>query len=67
VEGHAELAGPDDPQWWLTGPEQLRVLLRNIFTAAGGTHDDWDAYDRVMREERRAAVIVNPTRIYGRA
>ena len=67
VEGHAELAGPDDPQWWLTGPEQLRVLLRDIFTAAGGTHDDWDAYDRVMRDERRTAVIVNPRRIYGRA
>ena len=40
VEGHAELAGPDDPQWWLTGPEQLRVLLREIFSAAGGTNDD---------------------------
>jgi PPOX class probable F420-dependent enzyme len=63
VEGAAELAGPDDP---LPGidPERLRVLLREIFTAAGGTHDDWDTYDRVMAAERRAAVLVTPDRIY---
>jgi hypothetical protein len=36
-----------------------------VFVAAGGTHDDWDEYDRVMAEERRAAVLVTPTRIYG--
>ena len=42
VEGRAELAGPDDPQPWLTDAEQLRLLLREVFTAAGGTHDDWD-------------------------
>ena len=64
VEGRAELAGPDDPQTWLTSAEQLRVLLREIFAAAGGTHDDWDTYDRVMLEERRTAVLINPTRIY---
>ena len=28
------------------------------------THDDWDAYDRTMREERRTAVLVTPTRTY---
>ena len=44
---------------------RLRLLLREVFTAAGGTHDDWDAYDRVMREERRTAVLVTPTRVYG--
>jgi PPOX class probable F420-dependent enzyme len=64
VEGAVELAGPDDP---LAGvdPEQLRVLLRNIFVAAGGSHDDWDEYDRVMASERRVAVLVHPERIYG--
>jgi hypothetical protein len=41
------------------------VLLREIFTAAGGTHDDWDTYDRVMAEERRVAVLVTPERVYG--
>ncbi len=64
VEGRAELAGPDDPQPWLSGPDQLRLLLREVFTAAGGTHDDWDTYDRVMAEQRRTVVLVQPTRIY---
>ena len=64
VEGRAELAGPDDPRPWLDG-ERLRLLLRNIFTAAGGTHDDWDTYDRVMAEERRVAVLITPSRVYG--
>ena len=36
-----------------------------IFTAAGGTHDDFDEYDRVMAEERRVAVLVEPERVYG--
>jgi PPOX class probable F420-dependent enzyme len=61
VEGRAELAGPDDPQPWL---EHLPRLLREIFQAAGGTHDDWDEYDRVMAEQRRTAVLVRPTRVY---
>ena len=64
VEGRAELAGPDDPQPWLTEPDQLRLLLREIFASAGGVHDDWDEYDRVMAEQRRTAVFVEPTRVY---
>jgi PPOX class probable F420-dependent enzyme len=64
VEGAAELAGPDDPQPWLAGAEQLRLLLREVFTAAGGTHDNWDEYDRVMAEQRRAAVLIRPDRVY---
>ena len=66
VEGRAELAGPDDPQPWLDA-ERLRRLLREIFTAAGGTHDDWDAYDRTMVEQRRTAVLITPTRVYSNA
>ena len=64
VEGNAELAGPDDPQPWLADADQLRLLLREVFTAAGGTHDDWDAYDATMAEQRRTAVLVAPTRVY---
>jgi PPOX class probable F420-dependent enzyme len=64
VEGHAELAGPDDSQEWLRNGEQLRLLLREVFTAAGGTHDDWDEYDRVMAEQRRTVVLVAPSRVY---
>jgi hypothetical protein len=63
VEGHAELAGPDDPQPW-PAPERLRLLLREIFSAGGGEHNDWDTYDRVMAEERRATVPVRPDRVY---
>lgn len=46
VEGRAQLVGPDDPRPWLVDGERLRLLLREVFTAAGGTHDDWDEYDR---------------------
>jgi PPOX class probable F420-dependent enzyme len=64
VEGRAELAGPDDTQPWLADDDQLRLLLRKVFTVAGGTHDNWDEYDRVMADERRAVVLVEPTRVY---
>lgn len=62
VEGRAELIGPDDPHPDVDD-EGLRKLLRAIFTAAGGTHDDWATYDRTMRDERRTAVLVAPTRV----
>jgi len=64
VEGRAELAGPDDPQSWLAEPDRLRLLLREIFASAGGTHDDWDEYDQAMAQQRRTAVFVEPTRVY---
>ncbi|MEJ3659029.1 TIGR03618 family F420-dependent PPOX class oxidoreductase [Actinomycetes bacterium KLBMP 9759] len=64
IEGRSELIGPDDPAEGIDA-EGLRVLLRAVFTGAGGTHDDWDTYDRVMREERRVAVLIAPTRVYG--
>lgn len=64
VEGRAELAGPDDTAPWLADADQLRLLLREVFTAAGGTHDNWPEYDRVMAEERRAVVLIEPTRVY---
>lgn len=64
VEGSATLLGPDDPRENVNG-EQLRLLLRAVFVAAGGSHDNWDDYDRTMIEERRAAVLVTPSRVYG--
>jgi PPOX class probable F420-dependent enzyme len=64
VEGDAELIGPDDPHPELD-PAEVAGLLREIFIAAGGDHDDWDQYDRVMAKERRTAVLVTPTRIFG--
>jgi PPOX class probable F420-dependent enzyme len=63
AEGTADLAGPDDKLGDMDA-ERVRVLLREIFTAAGGTHDDWDTYDRVMAEEHRTAVLITPQRVY---
>jgi PPOX class probable F420-dependent enzyme len=63
VEGPAEIAGPDDPMAGI-GQERLRLLLREIFTAAGGSHEDFDEYDRVMAAERRAAVLISPERVF---
>ena len=59
VEGPVRIVGPDDDE----APDARAALLRDVFTAAGGTHDDWDTYDRVMAEERRSAVLVDPARI----
>ena len=63
VEGPVQIAGPDDPAEGI-GPERLRLLLREIFRAAGGTHDDFDEYDRVMAADRRAAVLITPERVF---
>ncbi len=64
VEGATSIIGPDDD---LDGFEPAGVpqLLRDVFTSAGGTHEDWDEYDRVMAAERRTAVFVEPDRITG--
>ena len=66
VEGTTEIIGPDDPHSDVDA-DRLRTVLRDVFSAAGGTHDDWDEYDRVMERERRAAVFVTPTRVYSNA
>ncbi len=64
VEGTVTQVGPDDPMegFDLT---HLPEALRAVFTAAGGTHSDWDEYDRVMAAERRAAVFIHPVKIRG--
>jgi PPOX class probable F420-dependent enzyme len=63
VEGREELIGPDEPHPGVDA-EGLRLLLRQVFATAGGTHDDWEAYDREMADQRRTAVLITPTRIY---
>jgi PPOX class probable F420-dependent enzyme len=63
VEGQAELAGPGDARPWLDD-ERLRLLRREVFTAAGGEHEDWAEYDRVMAEQRRTVVLIETTRVY---
>ncbi|MER7244042.1 pyridoxamine 5'-phosphate oxidase [Kribbella sp. NPDC000426] len=61
VSGPVELAGPDDPLPGIDA-ERLRVLLRDIYAAAGGVHPDLDEYDREMVADRRAAVLIRPER-----
>ncbi|MGH3404771.1 MAG: TIGR03618 family F420-dependent PPOX class oxidoreductase [Streptosporangiaceae bacterium] len=63
AEGPVELAGPADPLPGIDA-EGLRILLRDAFTAAGGSHDDWATYDRVMAREGRAVVLLTPDRVY---
>ena len=63
AEGPVRLLGPDDPP----GPGEADVpsVIRAIFVAAGGTHEDWDEFDRVMRDDRRCAVFVDPVTVTG--
>jgi hypothetical protein len=63
VEGTVELCGPDDPLGGVDA-EGRRLLLREIYAAAGGAHADWAEYDRVVHAEGRAAVLITPRRIY---
>jgi len=65
VTGPARLIGPDDPADGIDG-DRVRLLLREVFQDATGTHDDYDEYDRVMAAERRTCVYVRPERINGR-
>ena len=52
MEGSVTKVGPDDPMEGFNAAG-LPGLLRDIFTAAGGTPEDWDEYDRVMSVERQ--------------
>lgn len=63
VEGRAELIGPSDRSESIDG-DGLRLLRRQVFESAGGTHDDWDVFDRTMAEQGRTVVVVQPERIY---
>ena len=60
LEGSATVLAADN-----TDADELRLALRDVYRAASGSeHPDWDEYDEAMRNERRAAVIVAPERVY---
>lgn len=64
VEGQVTLIGPDDA---VDGFDAARLpqLLRDVFLSTSSTHDDWPTYDRVMAQERRCVVLIEPERVYG--
>ena len=64
ARGPADLIGPDHPRDGIDA-DGVRQLLRDIFHAAGGTHDDLEDYDQVMAAERLVAVLVHPERVSG--
>ncbi|HXX88655.1 MAG TPA: pyridoxamine 5'-phosphate oxidase family protein [Acidimicrobiales bacterium] len=60
VAGPTRLVGPDDgAELGLDVPD----VIRSVYRAAGGDHEDWDEFDRVMAEDRRCAVFVRAERI----
>ncbi|MGY9075205.1 MAG: pyridoxamine 5'-phosphate oxidase [Acidimicrobiales bacterium] len=64
VTGPADIIGPDDAADGYDA-EGIRVLMRDVYQAAGGSHDDYEEYDRSMLEDRRAAVFIAPDRLLG--
>ncbi len=57
VHGNAQLIGLDDPAEGFDN-DNLPELLREVFRSAGGAHEDWDEYDRVMARQRRLAIFI---------
>ena len=64
LEGQAQVLAADN-----TDAEELKHALRDVYRSASGgkEHPNWDDYDRAMVEDKRAAVIVVPDRVYGTA
>ena len=62
-EGTAELTHSGN-----TDPEALRRARRYIFSATTRRRSaDWDEYDRIANEDKRVAMILRPTQVYGTA
>ena len=60
-EGKAELTHSGNAD-----PDTLRQARRYIFSATTRRRSaDWDEYDRIMADEGRTAVLVEPARITG--
>src|SRR5262245_30426934 len=62
-EGTAELTHSGN-----TDPEALRLARRDIFSATTRRRSaDWEEYDRIAAEDKRVAMILRPTHVYGSA
>ena len=48
--------------------ETLRLARRHIFSATTRRRSaDWDEYDRIANDDKRVAMLVRPTHVYGTA
>jgi PPOX class probable F420-dependent enzyme len=64
VEGDVTLVGPDDHVEGLA-ERAIVQLIRAVYAAAvGGTPEQWGHLDATMAEERHAAVLIRPSRVY---
>ena len=63
VEGDVDLIGPDDAEC-MPWPEGTRIFHEIYAAAIGGAQGDWAERDHAIDEERHAAVLVTPTRVY---
>ena len=62
-EGRAELTHSGN-----TDPEALRRARRYIFSATTRRRSaDWDAYDGIVEADKRVAMILRPSHVYGTA
>jgi PPOX class probable F420-dependent enzyme len=62
-EGTAELTHSGN-----TDSEMLRLARRHIFSATTRRRSaDWDEYDRIANEDKRVAMVLRPTHVYGTA
>ena len=62
LEGQARLVSVDN-----SSAEEYRDTLRQVYqTAAGQEHPNWPEYDQAMLDDRRYAILVTPTNVYGR-
>src|SRR5918994_4341693 len=62
-EGTAELTHSGN-----TEPEALRLARRHIFSATTRRRSaDWDEYDRLANDDKRVAMLLRPTHVYGPA
>lgn len=41
----------------------MNAGLREIYSSADVGHEDWDEFDRTMKQQRRTAVFVAPQKV----
>lgn len=63
VEGDVDLVGPDDREC-LPWPDAMAVFHEIYSAAIGGSPEDWAGRADAIEQERHAAVLIRPGRVY---